>query len=68
MDLPSIKSKIKNKINLEKFSGRSQLHHLQLFFYKIYKYCDKYSSDIVEKSKEDYIDWISYNRIILFFR
>jgi hypothetical protein len=66
LDLPSIKSKIKKNIKLENISGRSQLHHLQLFFYKIYKYCDKYSSDIIENSKEDYIDWISYNRIILY--
>jgi hypothetical protein len=66
LDLPSIKSKIKKNIKLENISGRSQLHHLQLFFYKIYKYCDKYSSDIIEKSKQDYIDWISYNRIILY--
>lgn len=66
LDLPSIKSKIKKNIKLENISGRSKLHHLQLFFYKIYKYCDKYSSDIIEKSKEDYIDWISYNRIILY--
>ena len=65
-ELLSIKSKIKKNIKLENLSGRSQLHHLQLFFYKIYNYCDKYSSDIVEKSKEDFIDWISYNRIILY--
>ena len=66
LDLLSIKSKIKKNIKLENLSGRSQIHHLQLFFYKIYKYCEKYSLDIVEKSKEDFIDWISYNRIILY--
>lgn len=65
-EILSIKSKIKNKVKLENISGRSQLHHLQLFFYKIYKYCDKLSLDIVEKSKDDFIDWISYNRIILY--
>ena len=65
-ELLSIKSKIKKNIKLNNLSTRSQLHHLQLFFYKIYRYCDKYSSDIVEKSKDDYIDWISYNRIILY--
>ena len=65
IDLLSIKSKIK-KNKLENVSDRSQLHHLQLFFYKIYKYCEKYSLDIVEKSKEDFIDWISYNKIILY--
>jgi len=65
LDLIEIKSKIKEDIKLN-MSSRSQFHHLQLFFYKIYRYCDKYSSDIVEKSKDDYIDWISYNRIILY--
>lgn len=65
-ELLSIKSKIKKNANLNNMSNRSQLHHLQLFFYKMYRYCDKYSFDIVEKSKDDYIDWISYNRIILY--
>ena len=66
LDITSIKSNIKKGIKPINVSHRSQLYHLKLFFYTIYKYCEKYSYDILEKSKEDFIDWISYNRIILY--
>jgi len=66
LDIISIKSNIKKGIKPLNMSHRSQLYHLKLFFYTIYKYCEKYSYNILEKSKDDFIDWISYNRIILY--
>lgn len=66
LDIVTMKSNIKKGIKPEQLSHKSQVHHLQIFFYNLYKYCEKYSQDIVERSKEEYIDWISYNRIILY--
>lgn len=69
------KLNISNKtinINIEKFkkiqivSNRSEFYHLHLFFYNIYKYCENNSINIVEQSKFEFIDWISYNKIILY--
>ena len=53
----------KTKLN---FSQKSQLHHVQLFFYNLYKYCEKSSISILDECKNQFIDWISYNRIILY--
>lgn len=47
-------------------SVKSQFHHLHLFFYNLYKYCEKTSLNLIEQAKYDFIDWISYNRIILY--
>jgi hypothetical protein len=66
LDIDNIRSQIRKGIKPVNVSNKSQVHHLQLFFYNLYKYCEKYSLDIIEKSKIDFIDWISYNRIILY--
>jgi len=52
--------------NIQNISYKSEYHHLHLFFYNIYKYCSQYSSNIVEQSKFEFIDWISYNKILLY--
>ena len=52
--------------NVQNISYKSEYHHLHLFFYNIYKYCEQYSSNIVEQSKFEFIDWISYNKILLY--
>lgn len=66
LDISTIKIKIHDNLKPENISQPSQIHYLQLFFYNLYKYCEKNSLDILEKSKDEYIDWISYNRIILY--
>jgi hypothetical protein len=53
----------KTKLN---FSQKTQIHHVQLFFYNLYKYCEKSSISILDECKNQFIDWISYNRIILY--
>lgn len=52
--------------HIENISYKSEYHHLHLFFYNIYKYCELYSQNIVEQSKFEFIDWISYNKIVLY--
>jgi len=52
--------------HIENISYKSEYHHLHLFFYNIYKYCELYSQSILEQSKFEFIDWISYNKIVLY--
>lgn len=61
LDIHNIKKDIKHKSKT-----KSIVHSLYMFFYNLYKYCEKYSLNIFEKSKYEFIDWISYNRIILY--
>lgn len=41
-------------------------HNIHLFFHRFYKHCEKISKDIVENAKYALIDWVSYNRIIMY--
>lgn len=63
-NIKNIQLKLKNN-NLEMLN-RSQLYKLHIFFYNIYKYCEKNSFNILENSKMNFIDWISYNKIVLY--
>jgi len=65
-DIAFIKLQLENSKNKINISQKSQIHHVQLFFYNLYKYCEKSSINIVDESKDKFIDWISYNRIILY--
>lgn len=56
----------KGVVNMIFATHKSKSYHIRLFFYKMYKYCEKYSLSILDNAKDDYIDWISYNRIILY--
>lgn len=64
ISIKNIDLKLKNN-NFE-LLNRSQLYKLHIFFYNIYKYCEKNSFNILENSKKNFIDWISYNKIILY--
>ena len=66
LDININKTQFEKEIKPTNRSHKSHIYHLKLFFYNLYKYCEKYSFDILEKSKDDFIDWISYNRIILY--
>lgn len=59
-------------LNLKKYSSSqtcsksSQKFYIENFFARLYKFCETQSEKITESLKDKFIDWVSYNRIILY--
>ena len=53
---------IENKI----FTKSLQEYHLHLFFQNLYKQCEKESKNIFMEMKDEFTDWISFNRVVLY--
>ena len=48
------------------FTKSLQEYHLHLFFQNVYKNFEKESENIYTEMKEDFNDWISFNRVVLY--